>query len=50
MFAAQLVVPFVTEPLRQTVGPASVFVAFGAAALAAGLGFVAFALNQRRAR
>ncbi len=50
MFAAQLVVPFVTEPLRQTLGPASVFVAFGATALVVGLGFVAFTLNQRRAR
>lgn len=50
MFAAQLIVPFVTEPLRQTLGAASVFAAFGAAALVVGLGFVASALNQRRAR
>lgn len=40
MFAAQTVVPFITEPLRQLTGPGSVFIVFGAVALAVGAGFV----------
>jgi MFS family permease len=36
MFAAQVIVPFVTEPLRQTLGAGSVFLAFGLAAIVVG--------------
>jgi len=46
MFAAQTIVPFITEPLRQLSGPASVFILFGAVALIVGLGFVGVLLRR----
>jgi MFS family permease len=46
MFAAQTVVPFITEPLRQLTGPGSVFIVFGAVALAVGVGFVAVLIRR----
>jgi MFS family permease len=50
MFAAQTVVPFITEPLRQLTGPGSVFIVFGAVALAVGVGFVAVLMRRFSAR
>jgi MFS family permease len=46
MFAAQLIVPFITEPLRQITGPASVFFSFGAAGLIVGLGYAVATLTR----
>ena len=46
MFAAQTVVPFITEPLRQLTGPGSVFIVFGLVALAVGVGFVAVLIRR----
>ena len=50
MFAAQLIVPFITEPLRQLTGAASVFLSFGATALILGLGYAAATLTRRGKR
>jgi MFS family permease len=46
MFAAQTVVPFITEPLRQLAGAGSVFIVFGAVALAVGAGFVVVLIRR----
>jgi MFS family permease len=50
MFAAQVIVPFITEPLRQMAGAASVFTSFGIAALAVGFVYAVSAFMQRATR